>query len=548
MSEGLAPVRRALVSVSDKTDLIPFAKALAGHGVQLISTGGTARALEEAGVPVTPIEQLTGFPEIMGGRVKTLHPKVHGGLLALRDDPEHQAQATEHGIEPIDLVCINLYPFEETAGRPGVTDAEAIEQIDIGGPSMIRSAAKNFRSVAVVTKPSQYDRVVTELNTHSGQTTARLRAELAATAFAKTSAYDAAIAAFLSRRQPEAFPPVLDLSYVKLDDLRYGENPHQSGALYRDPVSTGPTIPGSRQLHGKPLGYNNVLDAAAALEVVKGLTRFARIERGASAPPLPAACVVKHTNPCGAATATTALEAVDAALAGDPMAAYGGILALAGTLDQSVAKRLCAEGVFLEVVCATGVEPDALETLKQRWANLRILEIGDRTPFRGRKLEYRTIPGGLLAQDRDVRLPEPGLWTHAAGPEPSDGDRQLAARLMIVVRALSSNAVAIGGAAGGATKDEDGADAFALFGGGAGQMDRVASCRLAVEKAGERARGAIAASDAFFPFPDGPQILIDAGVRLIAHPGGSKRDQDTFDLCDKHGVTCLTTGVRHFRH
>ncbi len=544
MSEGLAPVRRALLSVSDKTDLIPFAKALASHGVQLVSTGGTARALEAAGVPVTPIEDLTGFPEIMGGRVKTLHPKVHGGLLALRDDPEHQAQAAEHAIEPIDLVCINLYPFEETVGKPGVTDSEAIEQIDIGGPAMIRSGAKNFRSVAVVTKPGQYDRVVNELNAHSGQTTARLRAELAATAFAKTSAYDAAIAAYLSRRQPEAFPSVLDLSYVKIDDLRYGENPHQAGALYRDPASTGPTIPASRQLHGKPLGYNNVLDAAAALEVVKGLARFARVERGADAPPLPAACVVKHTNPCGAASAPTAIQAVDAALAGDPMAAYGGILALASTLDQPVAERLCVDGVFLEVVCATNVEPDALETLKQRWANLRVLEIGDRTPFRGRKLDYRTIPGGLLAQDRDVRLPEPGLWTHAAGPEPSDADRQLAARLMLVVRALSSNAVAIGGTPTGSEE----AESFALFGAGAGQMDRVAASRLAVEKAGERARGAIAASDAFFPFADGPQILIDAGVRLIVHPGGSKRDQDTFDLCEKHGVACLTTGVRHFRH
>mgnify|MGYP000533359642 CR=1 FL=1 len=542
MPDALVQVRRALLSVSDKTDLIPFAKALASHGVELISTGGTARALEEAAVPVRSVESLTGFPEIMDGRVKTLHPKVHGALLALRDNPEHQRQASEHAIEPIDLVCINLYPFEETLGKPDVTEAEAIEQIDIGGPSMIRSAAKNFRSVTVVTKPSQYDRVVSELNAHSGQTTGRLRAEFAATAFARTSAYDAAIAAYLGRRQPEAFPTVLDLSYTKIDDLRYGENPHQAAALYRDPASTGPTIPASRQLHGKPLGYNNVLDAAAALEIVKALARFERLAHAGDTPPTPfAACVVKHTNPCGAATASSALEAVDAALAGDPLAAYGGILALTGTLDLQAAERLCANGVFLEVVCATSIEPDALERLKSRWANLRILEIGERQPFRGRKLEYRTIPGGLLAQDRDVRLPEPGLWTHAAGPEPTDDDRQLAARTMILARALSSNAIAIAGSG-------PNGQGLSFLGGGAGQMDRVAACRIAVEKAGDRARGAVAASDAFFPFPDGPQILIEAGVRLIAHPGGSKRDQDTFDLCNQHNITCLTTGIRHFRH
>ena len=525
------PVRRALLSVADKSDLVPFARALVGHGAEIISTGGTARALADAGVPVTPIENVTGFPEMMDGRVKTLHPKVHGGLLGLRDNESHTAAMAEHGIEPIDLVCIDLYPFERTVSEPGVSEPEAVEQIDIGGPAMIRSGAKNFRSVAVVTGTRQYDRVVTELDANGGCTTLTLRSELAAAAFGRTGEYDAAIASWLGRRLVEPFPEVLRLQYTKARELRYGENPHQTAALYRDPASIGPTLVNARQLGGKPLSYNNINDAAAALEVAKALHRY----DGASA----SACVVKHTNPCGAAAAPSVAQAVRAAMAGDPMAAYGGILAVVGVVDGAVAERLCAEGVFLEVVAASEFEPSALERLKARWANLRLMAVGDKSPSRARKLEYRSIPGGMLVQDRDVRLPEPERWKHEAGPAPSPEDLHAAAALVVVCRALSSNAIAIGGRDG---------DAVALFGAGAGQMDRVASCRIAVEKAGERARGAIAVSDAFFPFPDGPEVLVGAGVRLIVHPGGSKRDAETFALCDGRGVTCLTTGRRHFRH
>lgn len=527
----LVPIRRALLSVSDKTDLVPFARALVEHGATIISTGGTAKALAAAGIEVTPIDRVTGFPEIMDGRVKTLHPAVHGGLLGLRDDPEHAAAMRTHGITSIDLVCINLYPFESTVSREGVTEREAIEQIDIGGPSMIRSAAKNHEWVTTVTSASQYDRVVSELRENAGSTTRRTRANLAAAAFSRTGEYDAAIAAYLGKASSGPFPPLLHLSYAKVDDLRYGENPHQEAALYRDPASVGPTVVSARQLHGKPLSYNNINDAAAALELVKTLGRLDPGRAGAA--------VIKHTNPCGAALAVTTTEAADRAIAGDPLAAYGGILALNRPLDGACAERLCRNDVFLEVIVAPEFAADALELLRRRWANVRLLAAGTRPGAARRKLDYRSIPGGMLVQDRDTTLPAPGQWTHAAGPAPTDAQLAEAAFLEVVARFLSSNAVAVGGV------DEN---ALRLFGAGAGQMDRVASCRIAVEKAGARARGAAAASDAFFPFADGPRVLIDAGVRTILHPGGSKRDAETFEACAAAGVTCLVTGVRHFKH
>jgi len=525
-------VRRALLSVSDKTDLVPFAKALVSRGVELISTGGTARALRDAGLEVRSIDEITGFPEMMGGRVKTLHPKVHGALLALRDDEGHLASMREHGIEPIDLICINLYPFERTVSSPDVEQDEAIEQIDIGGPSMLRSGAKNFRSVVVMTSPAQYDRVISELDSHDGCTSLKLRGEFAATTFGRTSEYDAAIAAYLGRKAVEPFPEILRTGFVKIDELRYGENPHQSAAYYKDPASTGPTVVNARQLAGKPLSHNNVLDAAAALETVKALRKQADAD-GAGA------CVVKHTNPCGAAWADSGQDAVKAALAGDPLASYGGILALSSNLDLKTADLLCGDGIFLEVVVAPEFDADALERLKDRWKYLRLLAVGDKKPFRGRKLEYRSVPGGMLVQDRDARAEDTGLWSHSAGPAPTPGDLRDTAMVMMMCRAMSSNAIAIGG--------RDGAT-LRLFGAGVGQMDRVASCSIAVGKAGDKSKGAIAASDAFFPFSDGAQVLIDAGVRVIVHPGGSKRDDETFDACERSGVTCLTTGVRHFRH
>lgn len=533
MSE-IAPIRRALISVSDKRGVVDFARALVERGVHLLSTGGTARTLREAGLPVTLVEEHTGFPEMLDGRVKTLHPKIHGGILGVRDRAEHRDKMAEHGIEPIDLVCIDLYKFEDTIARTGATLEEAVEQIDIGGPSMLRSAAKNFRDVTVVSDPAQYETVLAELREHGGATLAT-RMSLAAAAFERTCAFDAAISGYLREQQGEAFPRVLTLQGRRSAELRYGENPHQAAALYADPASRGPTIAGAEQLHGKELSYNNLLDASAALELAVAL---AGLEEDAAG-----ACIIKHTNPCGAALGANAAEAFDLAIAGDPLAAYGGIAASSVTIDRGAADRLCAPDRFFEVVIAPEFAEDALATLRERWKNVRLLRtgplVGDgRRPVRR---DVRSIPGGFLVQSHDDRVPEPSSWTHAAGPAPAAPLLRAAAVVEAAVRALSSNAVAIGGPAG----PRGGA---ALFGGGAGQMDRVASCRLAVAKAGERARGAVAVSDAFFPFPDGPEILIDAGVAMIVHPGGSKRDPETFALCEARGVTCMTTGVRRFRH
>jgi len=536
----LVPIRRALLSVSDKAGLVPFAKALAARGVELISTGGTATALAAAGLAVTPIERLTGFPEIMGGRVKTLHPKVHGGLLGVRDDPAHAEQMSAHGITPIDLVCVNLYPFERTVARPGCTEAEAVENIDIGGPSMLRSAGKNFEWVTVVTSPGQYDRVASEVAANKGYVSRRLRAELAAEAFAVTARYDASIAGHLAQRPASAFPQLLTLQYVKSDDLRYGENPHQAAAVYRSfapPVAGSPTLPAAEQLHGKELSYNNLNDGAAALELVVNLRR---VDPGSVA-----ACVIKHTNPCGAALAPSASDAVGAAIAGDPVAAYGGIIALSDEVDAAAAERLRHRDNFFEVVIAPRYTPEALTMLRARWAHVRLMAVGEidaaspGAPAGPAAVDYRTIPGGLLAQERNVRLARAAEFTHRAGPAPTPETLRVAAFLEAAAKFLFSNAIALGGPDGPAMR---------LLGAGAGQMDRLTSCRLAVEKAGPRAQGAVAFSDAFFPFADGPEVLIDAGVTTIVHAGGSKRDQETLDLCDRRGVTCLTTGLRHFRH
>jgi phosphoribosylaminoimidazolecarboxamide formyltransferase/IMP cyclohydrolase len=533
----LVPIRRALLSVSDKSDLIPFARALVSRGVEIISTGGTAKALSDAGIAVTPIDKVTGFPEMMDGRVKTLHPMVHGGLLALRDNPEHERAMREHGIRPIDLVCISLYPFEQTIAKPGIHQHEAIEQIDIGGPSMIRSGAKNSEWVTVITASAQYDRVIGEMSRHDGATGRQLRGELAAAAFGRTSEYDATIASYLSRTSGVAFPHLLRLGYVKSDELRYGENPHQEAAVYRDPASTGPTIVSAAQLHGKQLSYNNINDGAAALELALSLKKLDPKRTGA--------CVIKHTNPCGAALSAgtgedACREAVDLAIAGDPLAAYGGILAVNRKLDRGAAERVCREDVFLEVIVAPDFAPDALEMLRARWTGVRLLAVGDRAPSATRKIDYRSVPGGMLVQERDTAAPAPDKWVHAAGPAAKSEQLAIAAFLEVVVRFVGSNAIVIGG--------REGSGAVRLYGIGSGQVDRVSACRLAVEKAGAKAGGAVALGDAFFPFPDGPKVLVDAGVSMIVHPGGSKRDGETFELCKAHGVTCMTTGMRHFKH
>ncbi len=548
-------IKRALLSVSDKAGLIDFARALAELNIELVSTGGTARVLRAAGLAVRSVESLTGFPEMMDGRLKTLHPKVHGGILARRDDPAHLASMREHGIEPIDLVCVNLYPFEETIARPNVSREEAIENIDIGGPTMIRAAAKNHEFVAVVTSPSQYADVIAELKQNHGATTLSLRAQLAAEAFERTSNYDRAIAAYLHadhasqsrsmpRSSPQApspqalFPPTLTLALIKLQDLRYGENPHQLAALYADPAHRSPSVVTARQLHGKELSYNNLNDAAAALALA--------LELAALDPKQTAAAVIKHANPCGASLADAARNAVDLALQGDPLAAYGGILALSSTFDADCAELACKPGVFLEVIIAPDFTTDAIQRLKAKSSMVRLLAYDCASAPDQHRLAFKSIPGGALVQSADDLACDPSKWVHAAGPAPvppipARRDRCAAAAVWTIAKHLSSNAIAIGGF------DSSG-QGVRLFGAGAGQMDRVTACRLAIEKAGPLAKGAVAASDAFFPFPDGPELLIRAGVTTLIHPGGSKRDHETFDLCNKHNATCLTTGVRHFRH
>ena len=545
MSEHIR-IRRALISVSDKSGLVEFARELAAMGVEIISTGGTAATLAKAGIAVMPIESVTGFPEMMDGRVKTLHPKVHGGLLGVRNNPEHVAAMTAHNIVPIDLVCVNLYPFEATVAKPGIAEHDAIENIDIGGPSMLRSAAKNFESVTVVTDGAQYARVIAEMRANAGATTMALRRECAQAVFARTAEYDGAIARWMSTAgfahaaaadadadAAQIFPRQANIRLELADELRYGENPHQRGAVYADRSFTGPSVVGAQLLHGKPLSYNNLLDAAAALELVQDLH--------AQRPACTACAVIKHTNPCGAAIADSVLAAFEHAWSGDPMAAFGGIVAFSSTVDVATAEAMATGERFLEVVIAPGYEPKALETLQARWKNARLLATSHASPTIDRALTWRSIPGGMLVQERDVHRIDAAQFTHAAGPVPSAATLADAALMFAVAKHLKSNAVCIG--ANGT-----------LFGAGAGQMDRVASCRNAVEKAKAKlaamAAGtvAVAASDAFFPFADGPALLADAGVRCIVHPGGSKRDQDTFDLCNARGITCLLTGSRHFRH
>ncbi len=537
---GTRPITRALISVSDKSGVVDLARALAARGVEIVSTGGTARAIADAGIEVVPIDRITGFPEMMDGRVKTLHPKVHGGILALRDNAEHGAAMTEHGIEPIDLVCINLYPFEETVGREGETRQEAIEQIDIGGPSMVRSAAKNHEFVTVLTDSSQYGAFLSEFEANDGATGIGFRSSCAASAFARTAAYDRAIAAYLSGAGtpedagPERMPDSLELRYPKKSDLRYGENPHQRAAVYVNESARGPSVVTASQRHGRALSFNNLNDASAAMELVDDLSR---LEPGKAC-----AAVIKHANPCGAAIASDPATAVEAALDGDRMASFGGILCCSGTIDDRVADHLCSKEVFLEVIVAPEFTESALERLRAKSVNVRLLEAGSfGQPGDPGALRLRTIAGGALVQTPDLAPVQTEHWEHRAGPIVDDARLRDAAMMWIVSKHLSSNAIGIGARV-------PGVDCVRLHGAGVGQMDRVTACKLAVQKARSPGKRAIAASDAFFPFPDGPELLIQAGVTLLVHPGGSKRDDETFDLCERMGVSCFTTGTRHFRH
>lgn len=530
----LVPVRRALLSVSDKTDLIPFAKSLAKHGVQLISTGGTAKALADAGLDVTPIDEITGFPEMMDGRVKTLHPRVHGGLLGLRDNESHVASMKEHGIEAIDLVCVNLYPFEQTVANPDVKAEEAIEQIDIGGPSMLRSASKNHAFVTVVTSPIQYDALVNDMDANEGKTSMTIRKRFAAAAFARTAAYDTAIAQWMQNHVDNTgtdttFGTALLIRMERAAELRYGENPHQNAALYKDPNCNEANVVNAKQLHGKQLSFNNLYDASAALELVKEFTQ-------------PAAVVVKHTNPCGCATASDLKTAFEKAYAGDPMAAFGGIVALNKTVDVATASSITEGQKFLEVIVAPDYDEQALKLLSERWKNVRLLAVGDLQDPNHRdpsQADFKRVLGGILVQQRDLVDMSPKDWKHVAGPTPTQQQLADLAVAWASVKHVKSNAI---------TLAKDGG----LVGAGAGQMDRVESCKIAIQKANvkdqNRSEGSVAASDAFFPFRDGPDLLIASGVKAIVQPGGSKRDDETIAACIDAGVTMLFTGRRHFRH
>lgn len=572
MPENTAiPIRRALLSVSDKEGLVPFAAALAKRGITILSTGGTAKTLKQEGIPVTLVESVTGFPEGLDGRVKTLHPKVHGGILAKYNNPQHDDFCKTHDIQHIDLVCINLYPFEKVTQSPDTAYEKAVENIDIGGPAMVRAAAKNHERVAVLTAPNQYNQLLEELNQHNGSTTLNLRKTLAAAAFKRTAQYDAIITDYLTNQlsqtatpqqhqQPD-FPEHLTITCTKVEDLRYGENPHQPAALYKSsPPHTGPSVVTADRLHGKALSYNNINDAAGALDAVLALHRLN--------PNLAAACVVKHAAPCGLATSTTTQNAAQLAIAGDPLAAYGGIFATNKPINTQTAQVLAHESRYFEVIVAPHFEDEALDILKSRSANLRLLATGPlsrpTSTTNTHNLQLRSIPGGLLIQQPDLTDTAPPNnssqphtnWTHAAGPPPTEAQLATAALLEVAAAMLMSNAVAIGAPAqqNQSINNTNSNTDVMLLGTGGGQPDRVWASRLAAERTKSthpqhlENHTAVAFSDAFFPFPDGPKILIDAGVRCIIHPGGSKRDNETFQLCNDTNTTCITTGKRHFRH
>ncbi len=521
-------IKRALLSVSDKTGLVPFAKALADRGVVMISTGGTAKALTAAGINVIPIDQITGFPEMMDGRVKTLHPAVHGGLLADRRKPAHMEALAGMGYEPIDLVCVNLYPFESTVSKPDVSIDDAVENIDIGGPSMVRSAAKNHHAVAVVTDPNDYEAIMAELDAKDGALGLQTRQKLCVKAYAHTSFYDAQIAAFLrSKYTPEQqFPGEYTVPMRKAQELRYGENPHQKAAFYKYPGFKESSIANAETLEGKALSYNNYLDADAALEAVK---EWAGEE--------PTCVIVKHTNPCGIAQRASAVDAVKAVREADPISAFGGILALNVPVDGDIANEITAPNTFLEVVIAPAFTEEAIKVLttKKKWgANLRLMVTGELAKAK-EGMVVRGLTGGALVQERDTAQTAADELKVVTKRQPTAEEIQSMLFAWRCVKHVKSNAIAF-------AKDR------VLIGAGAGQMNRVQSVRLAAEHSGERAQGAVLASDAFFPFADNIEAAAAAGITAVIQPGGSKKDAEVIEAADKLGMAMVFTGIRHFRH
>ncbi len=530
MTEHLRRVTRALLSVSDKAGLIDFARALAGHGIELVSTGGTAKAIAQAGLPVRDVSDLTGFPEMMDGRVKTLHPNVHGGLLAIRDNAEHTAAAQAHGIVPIDLLVVNLYPFEATVEK-GASDEDCIENIDIGGPAMIRAAAKNHGDVAVVVEPSDYDAVLAELALHGASTSLALRRRLAAKAYARTAAYDAAISNWFAGRLQIEAPEFRAFGGRLAQPLRYGENPHQSAAFYRTPDKrTG--VATARQVQGKELSYNNINDTDAAYECIAEFD-----------PARTAACViVKHANPCGVAEGKDLVSAYRQALACDSTSAFGGIVALNRTLDAEAARAITE--IFTEVIIAPDATEEAVAIVAAK-KNLRLLLAGGLPDPRAKGLTVKSVAGGLLVQTRDNAVVDDMVLKTVTKRAPTEAELRDLRFAFRVAKHVKSNTIVY-------AKD------LATVGIGAGQMSRVDSARIAARKAIDAAealklsapltKGSVVASDAFFPFADGLLVAIEAGATAVIQPGGSMRDDEVIRAADEHGIAMVLTGTRHFRH
>ncbi len=527
----MVKIKRALISVSDKTGIVELGQGLIRHGVEILSTGGTAKALKEAGLKVKDVSEVTGFPEMMDGRVKTLHPKIHGGLLALRDNPDHMRQLAEQKIEPIDMVVVNLYPFARTVAKPGVHLEEAIENIDIGGPSMIRSASKNFRSVAVVVNPARYAALLAEMDQQEGEVGDDTLKQLAVEAFDHTAEYDAGIHRYLLEKlgaEAGPFPETIRFTFHRQQALRYGENPHQQAAWYRQAALNAPdaeaTLSSAKQLQGKELSFNNLLDLHAALEPVK---EFAE----------PAACIIKHTNPCGLAIGADIAEAYRKAYHADPLSAYGGIVGLNRPLNRAVAELM--QDIFLECVIAPGFEPDALELLRAK-KNLRLLEIGALAPASGALLSWQTmdlkrVSGGLLLQERDRGQVKPDGLKVVSQQQPTAEQMRDLLFGWQVCKHVKSNAIVL-------------VHHGATVGVGPGQTNRVGAAEIAVRQAGERARGAVVASDAYFPFRDGVDLLAKAGVSAVIQPGGSVRDEEVIAAANEHKLPMVFTGMRHFKH
>ncbi len=516
--------RVALISVSDKTGLEPFARALHALGFQFLSTGGTARSLRAWGLPVQEVSDWTGFPEILDGRVKTLHPRIHAAILANLSLPDHQQTLQELNLAPIELVVVNLYPFEQ-ALRAGASGAEQIEQIDIGGPTLIRAAAKNFEHVAVIVRPADYEWVLSRLQV--GGLNREERALLASRAFAHVAEYDALIADWLRRFDPDgALPETLTLTYRLAQRLRYGENPHQQAGFYREPFAPPGCIATAEQLWGKELSYNNLLDADAALELVREFEQ-------------PACAIIKHTNPCGVALGESVTEAFLRALEADPVSAFGGIVACNRPIDREAAEAMVAPGTFFEVVLAPDFAPDALPVFQERkgWGqNVRLLRTGELPlPSQLHGYAVRSLTGGALYTERDAIDWNPDALQVVTERTPTESEWTDLRFAWRVVKHVKSNAIVV--AKGGV-----------VWGVGAGQMNRVGSVRLALEAAGEHARGAVLASDAFFPFPDSIDLAAQAGIRAIVQPGGSKKDPEVIAAANETGIAIVFTGIRHFRH